>query len=323
MTGRAAWRSRPSPATTRSTSRRARRPGKAPGEPPRRPGRADGAGRRDGYSSAHVARRRARAPDRRHAHGSRPPGRARDRRPQERAVRGLGRAARGRGDRPRSHCVVGRAGRGLRLDGRAPADGWHGHRSVPVRGGRRGVPGHGAGPGRAGGSGLGRRRRAWHPHPGHLSRPPGDERVRRRDARAARARPRRGGVEPRPGAHPPDAPGARHPAGADPLPVRRGRRRPRREQLPPPGGAGDGPVAAVRAGRVVAKPGRGPRGGVRGQRRGRSGWPCSATRNARSPRRGRSSGCSRSSWMRAGGRCWTAERRAPGARLRPGAAPPR
>ena len=40
--------------------------------------------------------------------------------------------------------------------------------------------GHGAGPRRAGGRRLGRRRRARHPGPGHLPRPPGDERVQRR-----------------------------------------------------------------------------------------------------------------------------------------------
>ena len=86
-------------------------------------------------------------------------------------------------------------------------------------------------------------------------------------AAAARRRARRTRLGPRRRAHPPaaDRPGdAAHP---DPLPGERRRRRPDREQLPPPGRGPRGPRVAVRAGGVVARAGRRARRGVRVRRR--------------------------------------------------------
>ena len=154
---------------------------------------------------------------------------------------------------------------------------------------------------RAGGGGLRGRRLARAAGAGDLPRPPGDERVRRRHADPARGRPRGSGLGTRGGADAPAAARAGIAARADPQPRQRGRRGADREQLPPPGGAGVGP----RRQRTWRPAGRRARPGTssrRSRRRpGRSGWPCSATPSARSPRPRRSSGCSRSSWMRAGG----------------------
>ena len=229
-------------------------------------------------SCAHVASRGARAPDRRHAHGRGPPVRAGDRGPQERAVRGLGRPPRGRGDRrwtPPSSAAERAAAfasmDGLLLTGGADLD--------PARYGAAepGIAGHGAGPRRAGGGRLGRRRVAGRAGARDLPRPPGDERLRRRDAPPARGRPRRA----RRWGH---GPALTHPLRLVPgtrlarilSPGERRRRRPDGQQLPPPGRATGGPGARVRAGRVLDQPGRATSSRRSRPRAGRSGWPSSA-----------------------------------------------
>ena len=177
------------------------------------------------------------------------------------------RPARGGGDHRPPRVAARRPVRGPRHDGRAPARRRPGHRSRPLRAtpppDQRGR----GGPRRARGRGVGCGGRAGTPRGGRVPRPPGDQRVLRRDAHPAPRRPQRPGMGPRTGRHASAARRTRYAPRTDPVPDQRPGRGRRGEHVPPPGHRSRGPRAGPRPERPGSQPGRRAHRGTRDARR--------------------------------------------------------